>query len=185
MNVKKDLIKTWGIDESWTLFLDRDGVINHETFENYITKPEEFKFLEGVQDAIAFLSNIFTKIIVVTNQQGVGKGIMSENDLIEVNDYMHEQIKIKGGRLDAIYYATELSGTKGGLRKPGRGMVDLAKKNFPEIDFEKSIIIGNSSSDIELGNHLGMKTIYIGKNWHRNALYTLESLKMFTQLLSC
>ena len=183
MNEKKDLIKIWGIDESWTLFLDRDGVINHETFENYITKPEEFKFLEGVQDALAFLSNIFTKIIVVTNQQGVGKGIMSENDLIEVNDYMHEQIKIKGGRLDAIYYATELRGTKGGLRKPGRGMVDLAKNNFPDIDFEKSIIIGNSNSDIELGNHLGMKTIYIGKNWHRNALCTLESLTMFTQLL--
>ena len=62
-------------------------------------------------------------------------------------------------------------------------MVDLAKNNFPDIDFEKSIIIGNSNSDIELGNHLGMKTIYIGKNWHRNALCTLESLTMFTQLL--
>jgi len=181
--VKKGLIKNWGIDESWTLFLDRDGVINYETFENYIIKPEDFKFLDGVLEAINSLSNVFTRIIIVTNQQGVGKGLMSENDLKKVNGFMLNQIKLAGGRIDAVYCATELRGKKGGLRKPGRGMVDLAKNDFPEIVLKKSIMVGNAVSDIEFGNNLGMKTVNIGNKVNDKALCNLRSLFMFTQVL--
>ncbi|MCS6819569.1 MAG: histidinol phosphate phosphatase, partial [Chitinophagales bacterium] len=74
------------VDKTWTLFLDRDGVINLHYPNDYVKSVEEFIFLEGALDAIRDLSRVFKRIIVVTNQQGVGKGLMSEADL----DLIHE-----------------------------------------------------------------------------------------------
>ena len=103
------LLEKWNVDESWTLFLDRDGVINQETFENYITSPAKFIFLEDVLVALKSLSSTFNRVIIVTNQQGVGKGLMSENDLNTVNSFMIEEVEKVGARIDAVYCATELS----------------------------------------------------------------------------
>lgn len=169
--MSQELIQKWEVDETWTLFLDRDGVINHETFENYITCPDEFIFINGALEALQKLSKVFSRIIIVTNQQGVGKGVMSEKDLEAVNTHMINEVTKVGGRIDAVYCATELRGTIGGLRKPNRAMADLAKKDFPEIDFKKSIMVGNSNSDMEFGKNLGMKVVFIGdssefKSWN-------------------
>ena len=73
------------IDEDWTLFLDRDGVINVRIIDGYVTKIEEFEFLPNVIEALRIFKNKFKYIIVVTNQQGVGKGIMKFEDVEEVN----------------------------------------------------------------------------------------------------
>ena len=80
------------INKEWTLFLDRDGVINKRRVNDYVKKAEEFVFFEGVPEAIAFFNLIFDKIFVVTNQQGIGKGIMSTNDLANVHDHLQTQL---------------------------------------------------------------------------------------------
>lgn len=151
----------WGIDKNWTLFLDRDGVINVRIFDDYIKQIEEFQFLEGVPESIAAFSKIFNHVFVVTNQQGIGKGLMTESNLFEIHDYMCSEIKTHGGIIAACYHAPELSSENSVLRKPSSGMALKAKKDFPSIDFEKSVMIGDSDSDIEFGKRLGMKTVKI------------------------
>ena len=96
------------IDKSWTLFLDRDGVINHDKEGSYIFTTSEFRFYDGVPEALATCNRLFGDIIVVTNQRGVGKGLMSELDLMQVHNKMLQDTEAAGGRIDAIYYATSL-----------------------------------------------------------------------------
>jgi histidinol-phosphate phosphatase family protein len=152
----------WKIDKSWTLFLDRDGVINVRKPDAYVQYPEEFFFIEGVQEAIAVFTEIFGNIFVVTNQQGIGKGIMTERNLKEVHDYMHEELVRYNARISKVYHAPDLANSGSKIRKPETGMGMMAKEEFPEVDFQRSIMVGDSDSDIEFGKRLGMKTVKIG-----------------------
>ena len=149
------------IDNTWTLFLDRDGVINKRIFGSYITNPHEFEFLPGVLESIKYFSSIFNRIIIVTNQQGVGKGIMTEPELIDLHKYMVSEITNVGGNIDSIYYCTELAEKPNSCRKPSIKMAQNALSDYPDIDFSKSIMVGDSKSDIEFGNNAGMKTVFI------------------------
>lgn len=148
-------------NKSWTLFLDRDGVINHRKMNDYVYTIEEFEFLPKVKEAISFFTEIFGKIIVVTNQQGIGKKIMTTCNLFEIHRYMKEEIEKIGGRIDGIYFAPELKSDANSTRKPKDTMALNAKKDFPEIDFSKSIMVGDTDSDILFGKNLGMKTVRI------------------------
>lgn len=147
------------INNSWTLFLDRDGVINKRIFGGYVSNWDDFEFLPGVLDAFSVFSEIFKNIIIVTNQQGVGKGLMNEDQLQTVHLKLREEVLSNGGRIDAIYYCTKLANENNNCRKPGIKMAEMAKQEFPEIDFEKSVMIGDSVSDIIFGKNAGMKTI--------------------------
>lgn len=157
------ILKEWKVDKSWTLFLDRDGVINERIVDGYVKTVEEFIFNDGVLDTIKRLSEVFGRVVVVTNQQGIGKGLMTEEDLKKVHDYMLSEIEKAGGRIDNIYFAPRLASPTNELRKPNIGMAIQAQKDFPEINFSKSVMIGDSSSDIEFGKNAGMKTIFVGK----------------------
>ena len=97
------------IDNSWTLFLDRDGVINVESVGSYITSWDEFKFHEGAIDAIRSLSRMFGTIIVVSNQRGVGRGIMTIESLREINGNMSATVTEHGGRIDKVYASTSIT----------------------------------------------------------------------------
>lgn len=152
------------LDSSWTLFLDRDGVINQKIDNDYVKNIHEFKFIDGVLEAIKTFSNRFQRIVVVTNQQGIGKGLMTESNLNEVHGYMVEHIRNSGGNIDGVYFAPQLAKENHPDRKPGIGMGLKAKQDFPEIDFEKSLLIGDSESDIEFGINLGMKTVMLKNN---------------------
>ena len=87
-----------------TLFLDRDGVINVKLDERYVQNPTEFEFIPGAEKAIALLSTIFKRILIVTNQQGIGKGLMTENDLNFLHDYMITVLAKSKGRIDKVYF---------------------------------------------------------------------------------
>ncbi len=147
------------IDSNWTLFLDRDGVINKRIFGGYIKNWQEFEFLQGVPEAMAMFSKLFKRIIVVTNQQGVGKGIMLKTTVEEIHNQLIGSVNQAGGRIDAIYYCPELANAKGNCRKPGTIMAEMAKSDFPEIDFSKSLMVGDTASDILFGKNAGMKTV--------------------------
>lgn len=162
------------IDSSWTLFLDRDGVINERLPGAYVQNPVEFVFTEGCREAIKQLAQVFPRILVVTNQQGVGKGLMEEGALIALHRYMLRKIHTSGGRIDGVYYCTALAADHPACRKPNPGMAHQAKADFPEIDFSKSIMVGDSISDMEFGQRLGMKTVWVeGKEEERAAAQAL------------
>lgn len=141
------------IDDTWTLFLDRDGVINDEKHEDYIHKWDEFKFYDGVKEALAVFSKKFGKIFIVTNQRGVARGLTKLEDLENIHKNMLRDIIKAGGKIDKIYYSIDLD-NESPNRKPNPGMGLQAKKDFPEIDFSKSIMIGNTLSDMKFGRNL-------------------------------
>jgi D-glycero-D-manno-heptose 1,7-bisphosphate phosphatase len=142
------------------LFLDRDGVINVHRKNDYVKAIDEFEFLPGAEMALVALSHLFERIIIVTNQRGVGKGKMSETSLLSVHTYLKTRIESQGGRIDAIYYCTELDDNHP-RRKPNGGMAEQAKTDFPEINFSQSIMVGDTKTDIEFGNKLNMCTVLI------------------------
>ena len=148
------------IDKDWTLFLDRDGVINKEKYEDYIYNFDEFQFLPGVKESLKILSGIFSTIILVTNQRGVGRGLMLEKDLIKLQAEMMKEIREAGGRIDRIYYCTANDNAHPN-RKPNPGMAFEAKKDLPYIDFKKSIMVGNTLSDMQFGKNAGMYTVHV------------------------
>ncbi len=151
------------IDRSWTLFLDRDGVINRRIVGGYVTAWEEFEFLPGVLEALKGLSRIFGRIIVVSNQQGVSKGLMTMEDVELIHSSMVRQIEGARGRIDLVLYAPYAASDNSPMRKPGIGMALEAQRHFPEIEFGKSIMVGDSESDMSFGRNAGMKTVLVTK----------------------
>lgn len=148
------------IDSSWSLFLDRDGVINYEKHLDYIHTWDEFKFYEGAKEAIVVFAKYFYKIIVVTNQKGVGKGLTKLNDLELIHKNMISTVKESGGRIDAVYFCPDLDEASNN-RKPNPGMGLQAVKDHPGINLSKTIMIGNTLSDMQFGRNLGMQTIFL------------------------
>lgn len=151
----------WNIDASWTLFLDRDGVINQRIMGGYVQSVDQFNFIEGVPESISKFSSLFSSIFVITNQQGIGKGIMTERNLLDIHSYMIVELKKRNGIISKCYYAPELKSDQNSTRKPGTKMGLQAQKEHPEIDFSKSIMVGDTDSDILFGKNLGMKTVRI------------------------
>lgn len=155
-------MKTLKIDSTWTLFLDRDGVVNKRLIDDYVKSIDEFEFLDGVPEAIAYCNTLFGRVVVVTNQQGIGKELMSHEDLDQIHQHMSDELAKHQAKIDRYYYCSMLASDKHNCRKPNPAMGLWAKKDFPEIDFEKSVMIGDSESDIGFGKNLGMTTIFIG-----------------------
>ena len=148
------------IDKSWTLFIDRDGVINHEKKEDYILNWGEFRFYEGVEKAFQKLAGKFGKIIIVSNQRGVGKQLMTEHDLRTIHQNMQNAIEAAGGRIDKIYYCTSTD-NKHPDRKPNPGMAFHAKNYFDSVDLSRSVIIGNKPSDMLFGKNAGIYSVFL------------------------
>ncbi|HEY2727600.1 MAG TPA: HAD-IIIA family hydrolase [Parafilimonas sp.] len=148
------------IDNSWTLFLDRDGVINVEKKDAYVLNPSEFIFLNGVFEAIKILSEVFGLILIASNQRGVAKQLMTLEDLHDVHAYMLQEIKMHGGRINKIYFCADLDNSSPN-RKPNPGMALQAQKDFPQIDFSKSIMAGNKLSDMQFARNAGMHSAFI------------------------
>ena len=153
------------MDNFDTLFLDRDGVINKKLEARYVRNFSEFEFINGALEALSELTNIFKRIIIVTNQQGISKGIMSEEDLFGLHSEMLDKISESTGRIDKIYYCPHLADSNCDCRKPRTGMIEQAIIDFPEIIIEKSYLIGDSDSDIEAGEAMNLKTFKVDRTY--------------------
>ena len=151
-----------------TLFLDRDGVINQKLEGRYVTNFNEFVFVKNSDLAIRKLHKIFKRILIVTNQQGIGKGIMTENDLNLLHLQMQRKLNPDFDLIDKIYFCPCLEGDSCNCRKPKTGMLEEAKLDFPEIIIKNSFLIGDSKSDIEAGNKFGLKTIKVNETYTLN-----------------
>lgn len=145
------------------LFLDRDGVINRRIIDDYIKTPQEFQFLDGVPEAMKCFATHFDVIVIVTNQQGIGKGLMTHEDFHAIMDFVHNEIHAAGGRIDDVFYCPYLKTEHPFTRKPNVGMGLQARKKYPQIRFKESIMVGDSLSDMEFGKKLGMHTVLVGE----------------------
>ncbi len=161
-------LKNLNINKNWTLFLDRDGVINKKIDNDYVKQWIEFEFIEGVLDALKFLNTVFGSIIVVTNQQGIGKKLYRKEDLEIIHKNMLYEIAYHGGKIDKVYFSPYLKSENHPFRKPGIGMALKAKEDISTINFKESIMVGDSMSDMEFGRNAGMKTIYISEEITEN-----------------
>ena len=148
-----------------TLFLDRDGVINVKLDGQYVKNTDEFEFMIGAEMAISKLSKIFNRILIVTNQQGIAKGIMSDKDLGVLHNYMLFELKKNGGLIDKIYYCPHFASENCNCRKPNPGMIQQAIIDFPEIKVKDSYLIGDSDTDILAGNKMGLITIKVDNEY--------------------
>ena len=167
-----------------TLFLDRDGVINRRMPGEYVKHPDEFIPGPGMPEAMRLLSGLFGRIVVVTNQAGIGKGVMDEPDLDRVHRKMFEIVQAGGGRIDRVYYCPHRPDAGCDCRKPATGMAFQAKADFPDLDFSRAWIVGDSVADMKFGLALGMKTVLItGKAEEAGLLESMEIDYRFGSLL--
>lgn len=155
------LLQVWNVNSDWTLFLDRDGVMNVKPENDYVRTAQQLQWITGVPQSIARLNRHFKHTIVVTNQQGIGKGLMTEQDLLNLFAAMQNTLNATGAAIDAWYYCPHLAADNCLCRKPKVQMALQARTDFGDIDFKKAIMVGDSESDIEFGKRLGMKTVFI------------------------
>ncbi len=171
----------------YTLFLDRDGVINRPIVDDYARVPKDFVYCDGALKAIGELKKIFKRIVIVTNQQGVGREIMSSKDLENVHLKMYNGLKNKGLEyFDLVLYAPYLKTENHKWRKPQNGMLLKSKRCFQDIDWSKSIMVGDSPGDMQLADTLGVLKVRIDNPQFSfdNQQFQFRSLKDFVASVS-
>jgi len=155
-------LKHFKVNLEWTLFLDRDGTINEKFDDDYVKNWRQFKFLAGAVEGLKILNRIFGKTIIVTNQRGIGKGLMKKQDLDLIHQNMLSVLRAQGVHIDKIYYFPHnYEIENGNCRKHNIGMATDAKDDFHDIDFRKSVMVGDSLSDMVFGRTLSMITVLI------------------------
>jgi len=151
---------------SLTVFLDRDGVINRKMPEpRYVTSWGEFEFLPGALEGLASLAKMDVRIVVVSNQRGVARGVYTEETLADMHSRMKAAVEAAGGRIDAIYYCPHEGGCN--CRKPATGMFEQAAREIPGVDLREAIVIGDNVCDLEAAARLGCPSILVGSDERR------------------
>ncbi|HNM31767.1 MAG TPA: HAD family hydrolase [Chitinophagales bacterium] len=180
---KLTLINMLTITNNHTLFLDRDGVINKNIDGSYVLDWAQFEFMPGVLETLPKLAALFPRIIIVTNQQCIAKGLITPEKLEDIHQKMRNVVELNGGRIDAVYYAPDLAAPDNNLRKPNNGMALWAQTDFPQIAFSRSVMVGDKISDMQFGKSVGMKTICLSTNYKENE-FTDYTIKQFGELLN-
>lgn len=143
-----------------TIFLDRDGVINRRLPDEYVTTWAEFEFLPGAQEALRLLTEAGLRLIIITNQRGIARGLMSETDLHDIHARMLAELARAGALIAAIYHCPH-DKNQCDCRKPAPGLLFQAQRDFPDLDFAASVLIGDSWSDMQAGRRAGCRTFLI------------------------
>ena len=151
-----------------TIFLDRDGVINHDF--GYVHSKKNFKWKKNIVKFIKYFNDNNYYIIVITNQSGVGRGFYSEIDVNLLHSWINKELMKKGAHIDDFFYSTYFKNSKFSKyrknrnhRKPNNGMIKSAKKNW-SIDMRKSTVVGDQLSDIEMAKKSNLKHFLVDKN---------------------
>lgn len=145
------------------IFLDRDGVINKKPPRGeYVKKWDEFEFLPGVIDGIKILNKKGYKIYIITNQAGIGRGLMAEYDLKDIHKKMEEEFKKNDAEINGIYYCPHEMNEGCECRKPKPGMFLQAAKEH-NFNLKDSILIGDEERDFLVGKTIKCKNIFIVK----------------------
>lgn len=144
--------------QAQAVFLDRDGTINKEA--HYPHEPDQFELYPNSADGIKKFQDMGYKIIVITNQPGIGMGYFSKEDFYRVNREMLKQLSQYDILVDKIYFCPHSKSEQCDCRKPGQALIQRAKDEL-NLDLLRSVIIGDKTSDMETGKRAGMKTILV------------------------
>jgi D-glycero-D-manno-heptose 1,7-bisphosphate phosphatase len=145
-----------------TIFIDRDGVLNEKPPEHtYVTTWDDFRFIPGAIEAVRSMNSARLRVIAITNQRGVARGIMTIEDLDHLHRRMNDELLAAGAHLDAIYYCPHADNSCD-CRKPKVGLFLQAQSDFPDIAFPETYVVGDSDRDMEAGRRLGARLIRIG-----------------------
>lgn len=144
------------------VFLDRDGVINIHR-NDYVKSTDEFQLLPDVTQYLQLLTEKNFKLIIITNQSVVGRGLSTEKKLSDIHQKMQNIFKQFGFQIDKIYCCMHVPEDNCSCRKPGIELFEKAIKEF-DIDIHNSWLIGDNQSDIQAGEKIGCKTILVKTN---------------------
>ena len=140
------------------VFLDRDGVINRLELGKYVLSWPKFEFLEGAIEAIAEISGAGYKIVIITNQSPIGRGLLTEEGLAVIHNNMLFEIEQGGGIVEDVFYCPHTPEDNCNCRKPETGLFDQANEKY-EIDYANSWFVGDFESDREVAKRVGLKFI--------------------------
>jgi len=161
------------------IFFDRDGIVNKRKHNGYIESYSEFEFINSFLDIFKKADEFGFLKILITNQQGIGKGLMTEKDLSIIHNKMQFELFQKVGfGFDDIYYSPDLANSGSKTRKPEPGMLLEAIDKWG-IDKNKSIFIGDSPTDVQAGINAGVDTVFIGDESVKSSKYNFKSLDDF------
>jgi D-glycero-D-manno-heptose 1,7-bisphosphate phosphatase len=161
------------------IFLDRDGVINHD--HGYVSDISKFEFIDGVFEACNHFSKLGYEIAIITNQSGIQRKYFSEDDFLNLTKWMIQEFKKNGINILKVYYCPHGPEDNCKCRKPNIGMITQATNDF-NIDLEKSWLIGDKISDIEtalnsnIKNNILIKSSYQKDDDKKIASFTANSL---------
>ena len=141
------------------IFLDRDGTISHDPY-GYINSLSDYHFFDYAFEALEIFSKYTDKFIIVTNQSGLASGKIDIKNLEEINSFIYKEFKKRNLPLKKIYFSENYDEGYDSMRKPGIGMFVKAKVDF-NINLSKSLMIGDSIVDMQVGDRLDMKTIFL------------------------
>ena len=164
------------------VFLDRDGVINVE--KNYLYKIKDFEFIDGVFDTLKYLQNLNYKLIIITNQSGIGRGYYTQQQYDKLTTWMIEQFKLKDIKISSVFCCPHKPTDNCNCRKPNIGMIEQSSQLLNlEIDFKNSWLIGDKDSDIQTAYNADIpNTIQVQSGYKFNkidskAKYIINSIK--------
>ena len=170
-----------------TIFLDRDGVINKE--KNYLHKIEDFEFIKGVFDACKHFNNLDFKIIIITNQSGISKGLFTEKDFQKVTSWMKNQFLENGISILDIFHCPHNPQLHCNCRKPKPGLFFQAKKKY-NINMKNSWMIGDKEIDIKGSNSAEVYNTILVRSGHKideknsNAKFIIDSINDATKIIT-
>lgn len=155
------------VGREWCLFLDRDGVINRRIVGDYVRNWRDFEWMPRAELAIATLRAWAPHVVVVTNQQGIGKGLMSSDDVAEIHRHLEDDLAGFGVQVDAFQVCPHLELAHCACRKPKPGLILDWLRDHPGTDPSLSVMAGDSQSDLELAHNVaasvgGCASIHIG-----------------------
>lgn len=143
------------------VFFDRDGIVNKRLIDKYVLNSKQFEFIPEIFDILAKVKAKGYLAIVITNQQGIGKGLMTEEDLAAIHHEMQYELQYKSKvSFDDIYFCGDLKSANSLRRKPNPGML-LEAADAHNIDLPTSIMIGDSKSDTAAANAAGVQSIFV------------------------
>ena len=163
-------------DALTAVFLDRDGVINRKAPEgSYVTGPDDLELLPGALEGLRLLAGLEIPLVVVTNQRGIALGRMSEANLERIHKRLLGEVDAGGARLDLILHCPH-DHAECDCRKPAIGMFKRTAEVFPSIELERSVVIGDSASDMEAARRIGATAMLVGDDGMVDADLVVPSL---------
>ena len=143
------------------LFLDRDGVLNRRIVDDYVRNWSQWEWLPNAKETVAQLSQHYAHTFIVSNQQGIGKGLFTMADADDIHRHMIAEVSALDGHIDRVYVCPDLKGSGSPNRKPAIGMARQAQQDYPAVQLTDSVMIGDSVSDMQFGWNAGMRCIYL------------------------